>query len=133
MLAVPAVEIALPVHEHRARELDRVAHAAQAHDADAALLVAARDHDAGFELVGAVAGEDGAVAGVEEGVVLEEGDGEGGGVEGAVGEEVVVCGGEGGEEGAGVGGVFGGREVGGEDVAGAAVEDEAGWDWGIGR
>lgn len=60
-------------------------------DADAALAVAARDHDAGFELDGARAGEDGAAAAVEEGVVFEEGDGVCGGIEGgavAGGEEV---------------------------------------------
>jgi len=53
------------------------------------------------------------VAGVEERVVLEEGDSEGCGVQCAVGEEVVVGGGEDREQGAGVGGVFGGGRLAG--------------------
>lgn len=42
----------------------------QAHDADATLLLAPGYHDGGFELIDAIAGEDGAVAGVEERVVF---------------------------------------------------------------
>ncbi|KFZ06451.1 hypothetical protein V502_09904, partial [Pseudogymnoascus sp. VKM F-4520 (FW-2644)] len=88
-----------------------------------------RHHDRGLKLVSSIAGEDGAVAGVEERAVLEEGDGVGGCVEGGGeggGGLVGVCLGEDVEEGGGEGVVLGGGEVGREDVARAAVDDEAG-------
>lgn len=75
-------DVPIPVLEHALREEDGVAHAPQAGDGHGALGEAPRDHDAGFELVAAVAREDGAVAAVEEGVVFEEGDGVAGGGEG---------------------------------------------------
>lgn len=71
------------------------------------------------------------MAGVEERAVLEEGDSVGCGVEGG-GEGmrglVRVCFGEDVEEGGCEGVVVGGGEVGREDVACAAVDNEAGAD-----
>jgi len=54
--------------------------------------VAAGNHDGGFELVGPLVGEDGAVAAVEEGVEFQKGDGVDGCVEGASGTSgYLVC------------------------------------------
>lgn len=49
-------------------------HPPQPHNTNPPLHPPARDHDASFELVDSIPGEDCAVAGVEEGVVLEVDD-----------------------------------------------------------
>ncbi|KAK1846589.1 hypothetical protein CCHR01_10753 [Colletotrichum chrysophilum] len=130
----PAAEVRLAVLEHRLGEQDRVPDVLQARDADAALGEAAGHHHAGLELVDPVACEDGAVARVEERVVLEEGDGvdgcfqgagQGCGCSGGGGCHVGVCLADDCQEGRAVLGVLRRREVGGFDVARAAVDDEA--------
>lgn len=54
---------------------------ANLHHADAALDIAAAHHDRGLKFMCAVAGEDGAIAGIEQRVFLEERHGIGGYVE----------------------------------------------------
>lgn len=68
----------------------------ETHETDAALYFAAGDHEGRLEFVYARAGEDSAVPGVEEGVVFEEGDSKGYGVEGGGGCCGVVGEGKGG-------------------------------------
>jgi hypothetical protein len=72
----------LSSNEHLTGKFDRILHILEQHTTYTPLPVAIRYHDAGFELYGSRAGENGAFAAVEEWVVLQEGDGVDGDIEG---------------------------------------------------